>query len=271
MTSSQLITLFAFAILAGAVASLWAAVERRRVTVWEWQTGLLFENGRFVRALPPGRYLAGLFGREVHRVQVTPRQFQVAGQEALTADGFAVKLSAVVEWRVTDPRAYLAASGGATLHTPEPLYLATQLALRDVVTGRSLDDLLALRAGGTALDAELRPPVEAAAPAMGAAVERVVLRDLILPAEVRRMLTEVERARREGLAALERARGEQAALRNLANAARMLRGNPELQTLRTLQTLTPAPGRPAPTVVLATAATLPVRTGTSEDVPDEQA
>jgi len=45
------------------------------------------------------------------------------------------------------------------------------------------------------------------------------------------------RARREGLAALERARGETAALRNLANAARMIEQNPHLLQLRTLQVM----------------------------------
>lgn len=259
MPLSTLILLIALAVFAAALASLAAAVERRRVTVWEWQVGLLFVNGQFVRTLPPGRYLAGFGGREVHRIATTPRQFSVPAQEALTSDGFPVKLTGVVEWRVADARAFLAACNGNTVIVPEALYLATQLALRDAVTGRALDDLLALRSAGAALDAELRPPVEAAAAGIGAEIIRVVLRDVILPAEVRRMTTEVERARREGLAALERARGEQAALRSLANAARMLRGNPELQTLRTLQALTPAQGRAAPTLVLGAGAVLPVR------------
>jgi len=82
---------------------------------------------------------------------------------------------------------------------------------------------------------------------------------LILPAETRRLVTEVERARREAQAALERARGEQAALRSLANAARMLRNNPELHTLRVLQALNPIPGRPAPTLVLGGGAVIPLR------------
>ena len=42
------------------------------------------------------------------------------------------------------------------------------------------------------------------------------------------------KARQEGLAALEKARGESAALRNLANAARMLDNNPSLLQLRAL-------------------------------------
>lgn len=44
------------------------------------------------------------------------------------------------------------------------------------------------------------------------------------------------------LAALEKARGETAALRNLANAARMLEGNPNLMQLRLVQALGEASG-----------------------------
>ena len=47
----------------------------------------------------------------------------------------------------------------------------------------------------------------------------------------------VLKAKQEGQAALERARGESAALRNLANAARLIEGQPALATLRFLQTL----------------------------------
>jgi regulator of protease activity HflC (stomatin/prohibitin superfamily) len=58
---------------------------------------------------------------------------------------------------------------------------------------------------------------------------------LTLPPETRRLFIEVEKARLEGQAALERARGEQAALRALANAARLLKDNPDLLALRQLQ------------------------------------
>jgi hypothetical protein len=63
-----------------------------------------------------------------------------------------------------------------------------------------------------------------------------------MPPEIRKMFTEVERARRDGLAALERARGETASLRALANAARSLSGNPQLAHLRTLQAVESAKG-----------------------------
>jgi hypothetical protein len=43
------------------------------------------------------------------------------------------------------------------------------------------------------------------------------------------------KAKKEGLAALEKARGETAALRNLANAAQIVQKNPALLQLRALQ------------------------------------
>jgi len=79
-----------------------------------------------------------------------------------------------------------------------------------------------------------------------------------LPPEIRRLFTEVERAKLEGLATLERARGEHAALRSLANAARMLKGNPELMNLRLLQALAAANGKRPPTLVLGQGSLLPI-------------
>ncbi len=58
---------------------------------------------------------------------------------------------------------------------------------------------------------------------------------LTLPGDLKRIFAQVVKARQEGLAALERARGETAALRNLANAAQMVQRNPQLLQLRLLQ------------------------------------
>jgi regulator of protease activity HflC (stomatin/prohibitin superfamily) len=76
----------------------------------------------------------------------------------------------------------------------------------------------------------------------GTRLDAIKVTAITLPPETRKMFTEAERARRQGLAALERARGEQASLRALANAARNLANNPELARLRTLQTMESAQG-----------------------------
>jgi hypothetical protein len=59
----------------------------------------------------------------------------------------------------------------------------------------------------------------------------------MVPGELRLAALRVVTARQEGLAALERARGETAALRSLANAARLADDNPALITLRTLRAI----------------------------------
>ena len=66
----------------------------------------------------------------------------------------------------------------------------------------------------------------------GLTVHAVEVKDVMLPAELKRAFGDVLKAKQEGQAALERARGESASLRNLANAARVLEGNPALMNLR---------------------------------------
>jgi regulator of protease activity HflC (stomatin/prohibitin superfamily) len=234
-----------------------------------WQRGVLYRDGTFVRILPPGRHRLW-FGRTVQTVAVNPQTILVPPQEALTADRFLVKLPAVVTFQV-EPESARAVLEADSLPIPERVRLRVQLALRDLVAARTLDALLDAR---PTLDAELRALLAAPTlpPALaGIAIRDAAVRDIILAAEIRRMFTDIERARREGLASLERARGEQAALRALANAARMLKGNPELMNLRLLQALQPAQGRGAPTVVLGGGAgLLPVQPGAGEpELPPE--
>lgn len=199
-------------------------------TIFEWQRGLLYHRGRFVRELGPGRYPTVL-GRWIATINVNPVISTVGPQEALTTDCFLVKLTARVAFRVVEPRkAFEDNCAGDT----QVMRSLIQLAIRDLVIGRTLDALIDAR---SQLDTELHAALAGPLAARGCRIDSAAVRDLILSAEVRRMFTDVERAKREAQAALERARGEQAALRALANAARMLKGNPELMNLRVLQAL----------------------------------
>ena len=88
-----------------------------------------------------------------------------------------------------------------------------------------------------AIGAQLRELIAPQAEAVGVQVHAVEVRDVMLPGELRKAFSEVLKAKQEGQAALERARGESAALRNLVNAARLIDNQPALATLRFLQTL----------------------------------
>ncbi|MPQ98576.1 hypothetical protein GB931_11730 [Modestobacter sp. I12A-02628] len=199
-----------------------------RVVVQEWERVLVYRDGRFTTELGAGRYRLRRRRHAVVRVVVRPRLVVVGGQEVLTADGLSVRLSLAVTSRVVDPRRWHEAVEDADGFA----YAGLQVALRDAVADRTLDELLGARGE---VGERVRTLVEPTVAAVGVQVETVALRDVMVPAELRRAAAEVATARAQGQAVLERARSEVAATRALANAGRMLTGNPGLLQLRTLQ------------------------------------
>lgn len=223
------------------------------VSVQPWETALVYGRGRFVRALGPGRHLLlrPFNWPTVVKLIAVPQGAQLGPVEAFSREGFAFRLTVAWTWLPADPRGYYEASAGAGewgggVRLPG-FDAALTAAAMSAAAARPLAELLAdpqpLAADALAAVAAQFPAVTLAQPSIAR---------LQLPPEVRRLFTEVEAARLQGLAALERARGEQAALRSLANAARLVRDNPELAQLRLLQAIETAK-RP-PTLVLGGAA-----------------
>jgi hypothetical protein len=60
--------------------------------------------------------------------------------------------------------------------------------------------------------------------------------------DMKKTFVEVIKAKKEALASLEKARGEMATSRSLANAAKMMEKNPELVKLRLIQTIDSSQG-----------------------------
>jgi regulator of protease activity HflC (stomatin/prohibitin superfamily) len=199
-----------------------------KVVVREWESVLVYRDGRLEKALPQGRHRVRPRRRELARFDLRPQLTVVPGQELLTADGLSARVSLVVRTRVVDPRA----AHEVTQDAWGELYTAVQVALRTEVAARTLEELLAARDGLGPAVAALAAPT---AVALGRELERVDVRDVMVPAELRQAALRVVTARQEGLAALERARGETAALRSLANAARLAQDTPALLALRTLR------------------------------------
>lgn len=261
-------------VILGAAIFMWVSVTNARrnktnvVTVYEYEVGLKYVDGKLVETLPPGRYVKGsLFNAGddtiIERVEMREQTFAVSGQEILTQDNLPVRVTIVVRWKVGD-----AALQKRTVSNPATrLYEAAQVFLRRRVGTLTLDALLAERDKITeGAVAELNGEAAQA----GLVILGIEMRDLTLVGGAKQAYADLWRAQKEGLAALERARGEQAALRSLANAARMLKGNPELMNLRLLQALQGQPGKPAPTVVLGGAGgLLPVSKDPAPDTPSE--
>lgn len=199
-----------------------------RVTIMEWESGVHFVDGKVRGVLEPGRHHLWPLRSQVQRVDRRPRWLVVSGQDVLTADGLSVRVSGLARWKVVDPVAFLAAAESA----PADLHTAVQLAIRDAITTVSLDELVSARSGAFG---GLTESVRTATSGLGIEVDGVVIRDLMLPGEVRAAMTQTLMAREAGRASLERARAEAAALRSLANTARLLEDHPTLLQLRTLE------------------------------------
>ena len=230
------------------------------VTVFEYERGLRYDRGRFTALLGPGRYWT-LRGRtHVQKVDVRPRTVSVPGQEVLSADGVALKASIAARFAVADP--VIAINGVEDFQGA--LYSELQLALRAVIAGSPVEALLADRA---AIGPRILAAVQGSVARLGLTIESAEVKDLTLPGELKKLFTQVVKARQEGLASLEKVRGETAALRNLANAAQLVERSPQLMQLRLLQVLGQQPGN---TIVLGSplaGSPIPVRVGQSERPP----
>ena len=235
-----LVTLVAFGFVA---VTAWTVAVRfvGRVTIHEYERGLRFERGRMVGLLDTGShwYIRPL--TEIQVVDSRPVSIPVDGQEVLTADGVAVKVSLVVRSQVGDPVARLNADQDAD----RLVYLLVQLGLREVVASRELADVLSAR---TTIGPEIAEIAAARMGEIGIELLSVDVRDVMVPSDLKRAYGAVVTARQEGAASLERARAETAALRSLANAGRMLDDHPGLLSLRLVQEL--AAGGGGNTVVL---------------------
>ncbi|MGH3682430.1 MAG: SPFH domain-containing protein [Natronosporangium sp.] len=198
------------------------------ITVREYERAVRLVRGRVLDVLGPGRHRYRPRTTELHRVDIRPVLLTVPGQEVTTADGVTVRVTVVLRVAVADPIAHLTAGRNAD----GEVYAAAQQALRGAVAGLALAALLGTR---TALGPELLAEVRSVATRVGLSVEELVVRDIMLPGELRRAYADAVLARERGRAELERARAEAATLRSLANTARLLEEHPALLRLRTLQ------------------------------------
>jgi regulator of protease activity HflC (stomatin/prohibitin superfamily) len=219
------------------VLALAARLSVRRLVVPEGHAGLVYRNGAWVRTVGRGRHFLRRPARLV-LVDLREAVLTVPGQELLSQDQVPLKVSVAVRYRVVAPEPAM----HAVQHYPQALYLDVQLAARTLLAELPVEEALAARG---ALDARLLEAVQPRARAYGLEVGAVALKDFMFSGELKRTFAEVVRARKEGQAALEKARGEAAALRSLVNAARLMEDVPALLQLRLLQ----AVGQPQ-TVVL---------------------
>jgi regulator of protease activity HflC (stomatin/prohibitin superfamily) len=206
----------------------------RRLLVTELEHVVLIRDGLIGPPLTPGRHRVRPRKDRIWREQATPQVTIVPSQEVLTSDGATVRVTVSALVRVVKPEVTMVAGDWHSRW-----HLEAQHALRAAVTGATLEDLIANRSG---LDDSLKDSLTIPATQLGIEIQSLGLRDLVVAGDLKNQMADVVAARLAGQAALERARGESAALRNLANAASLLKDNPELYRLRLLQEIASSSG-----------------------------
>ncbi len=202
----------------------------KRITILEYEKGLKYVRGKFRKIVEPGQYWYLPFFSMIQKVDIRPCFVSITGQEVLSSDGVTLKLSLAANYQVSDPNTAI----NKVQNYQEALYLELQLALRQIVSSANIDTILENR---NDLSKKLMEMTETRIQELGLKLISVNLKDIMFPGQLKQIFAQVVKARKEGLAALEKARGETAALRNLANAAKMIESNPSLMQLRLLQSL----------------------------------
>lgn len=260
---SLLLLLAAIVLIAWVIGRpVFKAMNKGEVTVYDYEVGIKYVDGKIAELLPAGHYRKRHDNIIIERIDMRESSLTIASQEVLSKDNMPVRVTVIVRSKISDALVHKRASAAPATR----LYESAQVLLRKRIGALDLETILADR---TVIDRDAVAELQAAIGPIGIEVIGFDMRDITLVGVAKQAYADLWRAQKEGLAALERARGEQAALRSLSNAARMLKGNPELMNLRVLQALQGQQGKASPTVILGGApGLLPVSKDAAPETPE---
>jgi regulator of protease activity HflC (stomatin/prohibitin superfamily) len=202
----------------------------RSYTVENYETALLFVDGKYVQTLEPGVYFWWKNNITIHLGKSDSRrqQAEINGQEILTKDKAALRVNAYAQYQVTDTRL-------ALLENKEyerQLYVNFQLALREFIGTMTFDELLEKKETITPFILEA---VRTNAQRLGVEVTGFGIRDIILPGDVKEIMNQVLVAEKKAQANIIMRREETASTRSLLNTAKLMEDNQMLFRLKEME------------------------------------
>ncbi|MEI6057015.1 MAG: slipin family protein [Lentisphaerota bacterium] len=209
-----------------------AAQFIKEIEVDTGYSGLLYINGEFGGSLKQGTYYfwKHIGQAKVYKINGKEQYIDISGQEIMTSDKVSIRLNAVLGFRVTDAvKAFETAED-----TTQVLYRDAQIALREIVATKELDQLLKDR---VTLSGELRNIIVKEAENYGVKVNKLGIKDIILPGDMKMLLNKVTEAKKAAEANLISRREETAAARSQVNTAKLYEDNPTLMKMKELETL----------------------------------
>lgn len=202
------------------------------VQVPAWHAGVLKIDGETQALLPPGLTAYWKVNHLVDAEVVDTRLqvLEVGGQEILTKDKVNLRLNLAANWRYRD-----VLQAFAQLTKPlDHLYRELQFALREAVGTRTLDELLEDK---QVIDDVVSAQVKDRMAPYGIDVASLGVKDIVLPGDMKTILSRLVEAEKSAQANVIRRREETAATRSLLNTAKVMENNPVALRLKELETL----------------------------------
>jgi len=199
--------------------------------VQEYERAGIFRLGRFVGLRGPGLVLIIPFVERARKVDLRVVTMDVPQQECITLDNVTVSVDAVIYFRVVEPADAIL----KVLDYVKATYLLAQTTLRSVVGQSELDEVLSHR---ERLNERVQTIVDEGTNPWGVKVSLVEVKDVQLAESMQRSMAAQAEAERDRRAKVVHAEGEFQAAARLADAARLMEGQPVALQLRYLQALT---------------------------------
>lgn len=199
----------------------------------EYERAVVFRLGRLIGdngVKGPGIILLIPVIDKMVRVSLRTVVMDVPTQDVITQDNVSIKVNAVVYFRVIEPHKAIIGVENFLMATSQ----LSQTTLRSVLGQSELDDLLSQR---EKINHRLQQIIDSNTEPWGIKVSNVEVKQIDLPQEMQRAMAKQAEAERERRSKIIAAEGEFQASQRLADAAKILAGEPSALTLRYLQTL----------------------------------
>lgn len=196
----------------------------------QYERGIKFMFGKYLATKDPGWRLVLPVIQSMNKVDIRTKTVDVPEQEAITKDNIPIGINAVIYYKVTHAEK-------AVLEVENFYFAVMQLAqvtMRNMVGQYTLDEMLKSR---EEVSQKIQIAVDQATDPWGIKVVNLDLKDIIIPADLKRTIAKEAEAERERRAVLIKAEGEVMSAANMSKAARMLTEAPGALHLRTLQSI----------------------------------
>ncbi len=210
----------------------------------QWEKALVFRLGRFKHLRGPGVYTLLPLIDQAQTVDTRVITLDIPRQEAITKDNVPVSIDGVIFMQVVRP-------DQAIINVQDYAFAITQYAqtaLRDVIGGRTLDEVLTER---ESIGHHIEQLVEQETEHWGLEVAGIRIQDILLPEDLKKVMSRQAAAEREKRANITKSEGDRMAAENLAAAAATMAKSPGAMQLRSLQTIDGLGPTASNTVVLA--------------------